>query len=217
MPTHIDKAVFYHIPKTGGTFVSGILTHYMDGKIHKPLINNEFGFRLEHAAFRDNPTDKPTFCFLRHPLSWYQSYWRYKTRGFEHIGEQDWDEKKIDIDSCADFDFNKFVMNVLEKYPDGYVGNMYKHYLEGMDYVGRQESLRGDFIRILNFIGIEPPVFPIITRQGNNVSQGAKAYYNESTLNKILKVEEEAIEIYYSYGGDLYAKMQDSRALAKRK
>ena len=151
-----DKSVFYHIAKTGGVWVkeamsrSGLLYSRCDNK----RVSHPFGLKREHAT-PDVILDKYkrgrfSFCFVRHPVTWLQSFWCYRVRTSRL-------DKKFPLDYLWDDDFEAFVYNVLASYPDGFVSRLYQYYVgenaDAIDYVGRQENLADDLVCALKIAG----------------------------------------------------------------
>jgi len=69
------NALLLEIPKTGGTFVRNVLTA-LDIKTRE--VTNTAAHK--HALPRHIPglhTYTVRFCFVRHPLEWYRSVWRF--------------------------------------------------------------------------------------------------------------------------------------------
>jgi hypothetical protein len=140
------NAVFLHLPKSGGTWVreaarrAGVTfdDYLIDGDQHGDLVNCPC-------------PEKFTFTFVRHPLTWYPSYWRFKMGA-------GWDERNpFDID-CAAATFHAFVRNALCKYP-GWCSQMFEDYAgppgREVDFVGRFERLADDLVRALRTAGEE--------------------------------------------------------------
>jgi hypothetical protein len=141
-----SNAVFLHVPKTGGTWVKAAVAragiefdeYIVDGDIHGDL---------SYCPCRD----RFTFAFVREPLSLYQAYWRFKTM----VG---WDARNpFDMDTQATA-FDAWVENVLRLEP-AWCSRMFEDYVgrtpeEGIDFVGRYESLADDLVRALRMIGI---------------------------------------------------------------
>lgn len=186
-------AVFLHIPKTGGSWVTDALRAqnliaYQFGHIHADL--NQASKHLDigaalsdvggwakrfvpmswkksrialRAKHRQRATYKPhmppTFCFVRHPLRWYESFWRYM-RG--RAGD-DWSQEPDLLHPwhpCAPLrmlghaDFRQFVRNVNREQP-GFVTQMYARYAQGeTTIVGKQENLVEDLGRILKRLAV---------------------------------------------------------------
>jgi hypothetical protein len=148
----LPYSIFFHIPKTGGTWVRAAIKN---AGIPADEICRAFGdapvepVKLFHARPDDISRQGPcTFAFVRHPVTYYQSYWAHKMRiGKEHYNG--FDEKYMRDD------FEAFVRAVL---PDGpwvtklfvcYVG----HYGDVLDYVGKQERLADDLVHVLRLAG----------------------------------------------------------------
>ena len=143
-----QNAVFLHVPKTGGSWVRDALLaagiprdeYLVDGDQHADL------------SYCPHP-ERFKFAFVRHPLSLYRSYWRYKMGTY---GTSDWDVRNpFDVD-CAATTFDAFVRNVLAKYP-GWCTQMFEDYtgpLHGqIEFVGRFERLADELVVALRLAG----------------------------------------------------------------
>ena len=178
----INGAEFLHIPKTGGSWVewvlkkNGLIEEYL-GQKHATYDLNLFHDRLgtgrellrtaagmalkkltDKLAGRAIRPDTPPvfrFCFVRHPLAWYESWWKYMTgKGWDDMGTRnsaaDWHPNSVLNDLGSD-DFNQFVWNVVREGP-GYVSELYFSYTKaGISFVGKTESLRRDLARVLDY------------------------------------------------------------------
>ena len=77
------NALFVHIPKTGGVWVEealpacGIATAC-------PLTTGGVSWRHPLPADIRGSFDF-TFTFVRHPISWYESWWRFASSRVEHF------------------------------------------------------------------------------------------------------------------------------------
>jgi len=86
-------AVFLHIPKTGGTWVTQVLEEcglircrfsHKHADLHRVMYSPRY-CPWQHAkrclrfgrAWHAGVADAYKFCFVRHPLRWYESWWRY--------------------------------------------------------------------------------------------------------------------------------------------
>ncbi|RMD82222.1 MAG: hypothetical protein D6815_09735 [Candidatus Dadabacteria bacterium] len=98
------------------------------------------------------------FCFVRHPLRWYESYWKFSMqRGWPRWGyrrgRQRWHPNAA-LNELADPDFNRFIAKVIAHEP-GYVTRMFAAYATPeIDFVGRQERLAEDLIEVLARLGV---------------------------------------------------------------
>lgn len=138
MAIELDKTIFFHIPKTGGTFVTKVLKdlfrraeEVLTDRPHSLMLTNH------HVVPNMYPhsKNKKTFAFVRHPVKWYRSYWSYKM-------SNNWDMSHyIDV-NCRDASLDNFIEKITTKYPQFYT-NIVKEY-EDVDFMGRQENLVGD-------------------------------------------------------------------------
>ncbi len=186
-------AVFLHIPKTGGSWVTHVLKQQglvrkEFGHIHADMVRVRYYTgntmstarntwewaksvvprswkampvlqRVKHDTERARQAKFPfCFCFVRHPLGWYESWWRYMCgrSGTDWAGENDlqsWHPCGI-LRDTGDPNFSQFVRNVNQKRP-GFVTELYSLYTqEGIDFVGTQERLVDDLIVALQQLNV---------------------------------------------------------------
>lgn len=155
----LPRSVFIHIPKTGGTWVraavqkAGIPTNEIIA-FRESHINTQVIAGSIHAPFSDvEPQSRPSFAFVRHPFTYYQSYWAYK-RWF-----RGWNEVHGVDRLCASDSFSEFVQAVVTHRP-GWVSKLYTQYLDhkneghgSVTYIGRMESLVDDLVHVLRQFG----------------------------------------------------------------
>jgi hypothetical protein len=176
----LDGSIFLHIPKTGGSWVSKVLADL--GLLRHPIGRNPHtayeravmfpnrkprwkewtrsqNWCLENVTHPGRSMPIPfTFCFVRHPVRWYESWWRYlkgKTNipWLEDAINQSrllkcWSLSSVPSAAFCD-DFNEFVRRIHKRFP-GYVTWLYGQYaVPETNFVGRQESLRTDLLRVL--------------------------------------------------------------------
>jgi len=107
------------------------------------------------------------FSFVRHPHSWYESYWRFMTglswksyheeRVLErsHLLKEPWHPNSY-LERIGSGDFNTFMQSVINRYP-GYLTQMYGWYAPPgeIDFIGRTEDLIDDLISTLREVGAD--------------------------------------------------------------
>jgi len=170
-----NGSVFLHIPKTGGNWITAVLQeiNLVDKMVpHKHadidrFFSPVFKYRKELLKYLFSPKyfsylhNKPfMFCFVRHPLSWYESWFKYQSqskRQWRPFGEPrdiyNWHPNAI-LNGLGSPDFNQFVRNVINKRP-GYVTELYGWYTRPqIDFIGKQENLTEDFIKVLRIMNV---------------------------------------------------------------
>lgn len=195
MAVVLHNSIFLHIPKTGGEWVREVLwcsgleslrLHPGERK-HADIAyfdaNNNFG-----RNFR--------FAFVRHPVSWYRSYFTYQ------IGRRR-DIKEISLEqylSGGTRSFGEFIQKVTEAAP-GFLGRFYSRYVgapgKEIDYIGRTEHLREDLATALRLAGETCPSELIEKMPPRNVSK--RWNVAERFVRLIVKAEAECCE-RFGYG-----------------
>lgn len=163
-------AVFLHIPKTGGNWVTvvlrecGLIAGTLCDHLHKHADLRQVLADYHSAGLLPSLRRRPNpflFCFVRHPLTWYESWFKYasspKVR-WRTFGDRrdvaNWHPNAL-LNGLRAPDFNQFVRNVIERRP-GYVTELYGWYTEPpVDFIGRQECLREDLIRVLQQLELD--------------------------------------------------------------
>jgi len=168
-------AIYLHAPKTGGNWVTAVLWECglvqgglghkhadMDRLVapmnyHKSLLRSHV--QVHRIKSRLDP--KPfMFTFVRHPLKWYESWFKYMSqpkRNWRNWGDEkdlfDWHPNAA-LNGCGADEFNAFIRNVNEKRP-GYVSEMFAGYAKPqVDFVGQQESLRRGLVVVLKRLNL---------------------------------------------------------------
>ncbi|MEM6552396.1 MAG: hypothetical protein AAF750_09760 [Planctomycetota bacterium] len=110
-------------------------------------------------AIADKLDNTFRFCFVRHPLTWYESIWKYRRQnGCKNYRQPKtaggWHSMAVLSDFGSE-DFNQFVRNVMAARP-GFVSELYFSYARpGISFVGRMESLSDDLVRVLTHLGLD--------------------------------------------------------------
>lgn len=140
----LPKSCFFHVPKTGGTWVTrAIQSTSIDCLNFRPEGNS-------HSGLKQCPClEKFKFAFVRHPAGLYRSYWQFKmTYG--------WDaNNRLDQD-CRSNTFCDFVRQVLDQYPGIYSSELLKYVGEKeheIEFIGKYENLVNDLVTALKLAG----------------------------------------------------------------
>ena len=146
-----------------------------------------------HAAPKDIfLPDKFRFCFVRHPLTWYQSQWAFHTvRKWRGNGEF--------VRLFRSDHFNEFVHKCTESRP-GLVSAIYKKY-DAVSFVGKYESLAADLVKALHMAHEDFDEQALRATTPKNVRAQCpdmwhKCQYTEELKQLVLESEHEAIEKY---------------------
>lgn len=142
MTVIMPKSVFYHVPKTGGTSIRRVLPLIIEGATeYKKDTYNPYYLKNEHILPKDVPETKKkgklSFAFVRNPLTWYQSYWKYKARN------NSWDPHSPIDRACGNTDFSGFVRKTAKEYPEGLLTGILKLF-DPIDFWGKIENLVED-------------------------------------------------------------------------
>ena len=190
MPTMIlSRSRFLHLPKTGGAWVSEALTRAGVAVVPVDLMGG-------HADLERCP-GKPlfTFAFVRHPLSWWRSYWGYRMR-------TGWEPNEPLDATCASDDFQQFLGAALSAFP-GYYARLLVRYVGGpgraIDFVGRFERLTEDLIEGLLLGGESFDVEAVRSTAPVNATdyREHRAEYSPELRSGVLKAEKYVIERFY--------------------
>ena len=214
-------AIFLHIPKTGGNWITAVLNELdlVEGRLgHKhadpshllapvnPKAWGPFGY-LSWRKIRMALEPKPfMFCFVRHPLKWYESWYKYMiqpSRNWKHWGDEqdlfDWHPNAV-LNGCGSDSFDEFVRNVVTKRP-GYVTELYSSYVQPqVGFVGRQETLREDLVQVLRRMNVNFDEDFVMNFKEVGVSPvpGRKVEWETELREHVLALEQVAM-IRYGY------------------
>jgi len=201
-----DKSVFFHIPKTGGIWAkeairrTGLPYHRCRDRAvgHKEL-RNELNLEREHSIpanmWPEEVKGLYSFCFVRHPLGWYKSIWSFrKLHQVLH--------PKFPVDQHWMPNYEQFVINMLDAYPGGFVTKLFRFYVGGVDFVGRQENLANDLVKALTFAGETFDERILRSTKRFNVSPSYEVVLSKETQERVLEVEKWVIDSFYqeNYG-----------------
>jgi len=145
-----ERAMFYHIPKCGGTWVRQAMENAGIACKTAPITwRHPFGPMIHrtHAApgnVRDDARGgRFAFTFVRHPVEWYRSYWT-SIQGVRPRGNW-W------LDRLPRDDLNEWALALIAQYP-GFVTDLYRQYAP-VEFVGKRERLPDDLVEALTQAG----------------------------------------------------------------
>lgn len=205
MAIQTERSIIYHIPKTGGTWVKVALKNAGINYRTPRWSAEPHPFNLKHAhSTPDNvaPNAKEgrfSITFVRKPVSWYTSYWSFRSRKGARR------DQKFPADGLWSDDFDEFVNNILDAYPSGFVTELYQYYTgedgNKVDFVGRQENLRQDLLESLLIAGEHPDRYALIgTPPANGSPDELKklCILSNATQIRVADCERWVLETFYA-------------------
>lgn len=202
----LPNSVFFHIPKTGGSWVDESLKRAFGKRYIK--MNLEVGFHADingiHIPKSKVEVRHFSFAFVRHPLDWYRSYWKFNYDKFERDkdaplleGEPEYyDGQMVLADFCHSTNFGQFIDNIIEKFPNGYYHTVIKEN-EGVDFMGRQENLYFDLCDALDMAGERYNEDDLLSQHVNVSLKQIDEDYTKEQKERIMEMESWVIEKYY--------------------
>ena len=203
MAVRSNKSIFYHVPRTGGMWVKEAMKtagiEYRDVSPRKwrhplaPMIH--FTHTTPECIAEKYKKGLYSFCFVRQPVDWYRSYWcinlKLKSRG------------RTKLDELLRKPFEEWVNDVLNKYPDGYVSQLYKYFVFDVDYVGSYYRLQDDLVTALNNAGETFDLqlllgTPPVNTAASEKEYSAKANATQATYDRIIETERWAVDFVSS-------------------
>tara|TARA_B100001059_G_scaffold167295_1_gene166894 strand:+ start:780 stop:1436 length:657 start_codon:yes stop_codon:yes gene_type:complete len=202
-----NNVFFLHIPKTGGNWVRSIIRGSGVKEIKTNQISKHATYDLlagvHNRTFFKSPISIKYFCVVRHPLLWYQSWFRYQ----QDKGWKNWGEKGnmlrwhclTGINMKKQDDFNMFMTHV-NNYSPGFLTSLYHSYVlnSGARYL-KNENLKYELLSLNEdwCLGLNEKI--IVDSEKINVSTKSEIIWDEKVLAETLENE---IPLLKKYGYD---------------
>ena len=138
-----------------------------------------------HMSSKDGSSSLPAFGFVRHPITWLESYWRHRcTHG--------WKEDACEIDlRCQSDKFIEFIEHLLRELRPGFVSRTFQQMLgknySDCQFIGRFENLTNDLASALLFFKEDVCIKKLITSPAVNV--GNRESFPDQELPQTLAKE----------------------------
>ena len=197
MAVRLPNSIYIHLMKTGGWSVRGALSRMK-------LNLGEIGRDHDPACLLPlNDGARPfIFVFIRHPLSWYRSYWAFRMQADWKVHPRQpitgWQTFGSVLDhECRAENFAVWMQNVLAYVPEGFLSRIYRTYTEGVDFVGKVESFNQDLCRALTLAGekFSPKIIKTLPRRNvTNAKFTAAAALPRALAKKVMAAESYVVE-----------------------
>jgi Sulfotransferase family len=212
MSLHLTQSnsLFLHIPKTGGTWIEEALKAAGVAATYSQSFNQDVTWR-HHLLGQQTGKYDFIFAFVRHPISWYESWWKFQTAlRWVEFEPGVWHPQRT-LEQCASDNFTEFIQLCLEREP-AYVSRMYEWYIgppgyEFTNFVGRCEHLADDLVRVLRQVGEkfdEDILRSVVPANVSPVLYG-KPVWHEALKGRMTLLEKPAIRRFYQDDGTTQA------------
>ena len=141
------------------------------------------------------------FALVRHPVSWYESWYRYQRGQWPHFGSLAPSHPQRVLDGLGDDDFNVWVARVLEREP-AYVTRLYEWFLGPPDApivnnVGRLETAAVDVAAFLVSLGYDTSAEKLASIGTRHASDDHPVEWDPELRARVEAVEAAAIRRFY--------------------
>lgn len=200
------RTVYLHIPKTGGIWLTGIL-HASGVRLRKVEAKHAtydlvLGRLRAQARLRfwRRWTDYRAFCVVRHPLTWYESWFRYQQarafRDYGDVGSVPLWHPMAPLNGITASDFNAFMAQVNARVP-GFAGHLFRSYtVNSGARVLKAETLRDDLAQLNRDWGLGLDDGRITGAQAANVSPPVPILWHPRILAQTIAHERAAFALY---------------------
>ena len=224
--------LFLHIPKTGGVSVEMVIDQlYPPRNRHKGVrVSRSVSLKhrwnglpgrhvlIEHLTTFSWCERSWKFCFVRHPVDWYVSSWRWlASRAIFRVARDSsldelfsfftWHPKKPLIPCLRGNDFNAWALEVLRLWPNGYLSELCDNYCGTIDkpkvnWIGRCELLESDIKQL--FPGVAE-----VPRANQAKGPIGPPEIDDKVMDAILKAEDRMFSRFYDEDTFYYRDVKD--------
>ena len=200
------KALFLHIPRTGGTWVSKLFVD-LGIPIHQ-VKHPDYTVPQNHFLFPHFPPgilDRVSFiwCNVRHPIAYYESVWKWIAKVSEGMRRRwRWHPHMSATRLWCD-DFNVWVGRMLKSEPLWYT-RLIEQYVgpqggEFVHWVCRTTTLREDMKDILKILRVDltSSVLAAIDNSKKENVASAKISWDLCLKEEVLRTEHQVLDRFY--------------------
>lgn len=191
---------FFHIPKTGGTWLRHILkinnietTYYAIDKRYPTKCSSILikPNEIHHLPNLPNKKFKKVITIIRNPIDWYISFYTFRTNNRKYT----WNKNRLFDKWTKAKTFEEFIDKVIDRFPKGFLNDLYKEYVEKSTDVFKLEKLNKDINNLFNN--------KLKLTEKINVSLMRPDIHK----NQLLKIKEYEKEVFKTYYGGEYEKI----------
>jgi hypothetical protein len=200
-----SDTAFFELPKTGTRFVRAALDkcniEYKELKelSYFSVKNNEDKIRL-HSPWWAHKYISNKCCIIRHPISWYESLWKFYTLNTDIFESEDFTLVFYDT-FPFDKNFNVFIDRCIEEFPCMYTRIAEQFFGPNffiMNKILKTEKLNTDLFAILRDLGYPAEMInPILHMERVNQSN-VELSWKDNQKEKILYLEQEIVKRFYN-------------------
>ncbi|SIS57531.1 hypothetical protein SAMN05421759_101516 [Roseivivax lentus] len=201
-----DDIVYLHIPKTGGNWLTKILSDHdlvVASVSHKHATYDLIAGQVRQAKggyFRRRVLPKGKLRYLavvRHPMRWYESWFKYQTsKEFRRWGQPgqaaNW-HVMSPLNEITDDDFNTFLDKITTRAP-GFVSGMYAAYCAASGaHILKNETIRDDLAAFNRAAGLGIPETAIFDSPAHGVSPRMTLTWDPALFDRVARLEAAAL------------------------
>lgn len=189
----LDRCVFLHVPKTGGTWATTALRR--QGVVRATILSPE-GKTHPTLAMVRRVTDLPVIAAVRDPAEWLRSFWRFfYARNWRPATDEH--EMFVPLLEMATPSYAEFAGRYLNR-RRGYISELLAQFADGAEFVCRQESLASDLAEALK--SFEQPFIPAVLEEmpPENVSRRFAAACAPEIEAEIRAADRWLMETFYA-------------------
>ncbi len=156
-----SKALFLHIPRTGGVWVNKALNvlqikHNITWRKDIPIKIPRNHQLILHLPIKRLCSVSFRFAFVRHPIAYYESVWKWLNVGIQMRRHWKW-HPFLSAHKLYSPDFNQWIRRMLDEESAWYT-RLVESYVgpkggEFVDYIGKTETLSTDLKKVLVKLG----------------------------------------------------------------
>ncbi|MHC5214888.1 MAG: hypothetical protein ACYSOO_09935 [Planctomycetota bacterium] len=172
MALRFNNHIFYHIPKCGGSYVRRVIEQIEPDR-QEICWTHATPFEVRYSM----DTSPVSFASVRHPVSWYESYFRYRISGMKPWVMDCYFDKQV-----AATNYERFIENVMCHTIAGattYFGHLVAPFFKQVDHLLKMENLNEELGELLQSYGYRyTPIPPVkVSPKNINTRLPKEVYY----------------------------------------